>query len=260
MWRKPNLPHAAQEKTVAHHDEPNSMVWPPEAAPVHVTYIYIHCWWIKQKSVNLYHVLVSYHAFFSRLKNILEIIISFLWWQIVIIFLTLSQINRLICNRHSQWDDMGPFDGIRTHYADLSIPSFSSSNLRSSTWPRPNDFTSFNSKRQVILAKTHSDTTHKELYMLGWCCRAHKARYHRRYLACSFAELVSRRGFQNMNHISTPYRLFGEESSRYFHDIILEQRRGWRAAEKEMDGNRRWSSCPESERQEAISHVLRDVS
>ena len=128
------------------------------------------------------------------------------------------------------------------------------------TWSRPNEFTSFHSKRQVILAKTHPDITHKELYMLGWCCRAHKARYHRRYLAYSFAELVSRRGFQNMNHISTPYWLFGEESSRYFHDIILEQERGWRAAEKEMNGKRRWSSCPESERQEAISHVLRDVS
>jgi len=128
------------------------------------------------------------------------------------------------------------------------------------TWSRPNEFTSFHSKRKVILAKNHSDTTHKELYMLGWCCRAHKARYHCRYLACSFAELVSRRGFQNMNLDSTPCRFFGTENSRYFHDIILEQIRGWRAAGKEMNGKWRWSSCPESERQEAISHVLRDVS
>ena len=128
------------------------------------------------------------------------------------------------------------------------------------TLSRPNEFTSFHSKSQVILAKIHSDTTHKELYMLGWCCRAHKARYHRRYLACSFAELVSRRGFQNMNQISTPYRLFWEESPRYFHDITIEQIRGWRAAEKEKNGKRRGSSCPESERQEPMSHVLRDVS
>ena len=144
----------------------------------------------------------------------------------VIIFSTLSQINRSIYNKHPQWDDVGSFDGIRTHYVDLSIPSFSSSNLRSSTWSRSNEFTSFHSKRQVILAKIHSYTMHKESCVLGWCCRAHKARYRRRYLAYSFADLVSRRAFQNVNHISTPYQFFGEESSRYFHNIILERIRG----------------------------------
>ena len=71
-----------------------------------------------------------YHAFFPRLKNILEIITSFLW-PIVSMFSTLSQINRSIYIKHPRWDDMGSFDGIRTHYVDLSIPSFSSSNLRS---------------------------------------------------------------------------------------------------------------------------------
>ena len=65
------------------------------------------------------------------------------------------------------------------------------------TLSRPNEFTRFHSKRQVILAKIHSYTMHKESCALGWCCRAHKTWCHRRYLACSFAELVSRRGFQN---------------------------------------------------------------
>ena len=107
--------------------------------------------------------------------------------------------------------------------SELIMLTFLSHHSQAQIWgvttlSRPNEFTSFHSKSQVILAKIHSDTTHKELYMLGWCCRAHKARYHRRYLACSFAELVSRRGFQNMNQISTPYRLFWEESPKYFHD------------------------------------------
>lgn len=40
--------------------------------------------------------------------------------------------------------------------------------------------------------------------------------------------------FQNMNHISTPWQLFGPESARCFHDITLEQMIGWKAAEKEI--------------------------
>ena len=43
MWRKPNLPPAGSVKKVHHRDKPNSMIWSPGTAPVHVTYIYIYC-------------------------------------------------------------------------------------------------------------------------------------------------------------------------------------------------------------------------
>ena len=97
----------------------------------------------------------------------------------------------VICNKHIYWDGIGSFGGIKTDNIDLSIACLSHHSQALiwgfTTLSRPNKFTCFHCECHVILVKIHSDMIHKESCALGWCCRAHKARYHRRYLACSFA-------------------------------------------------------------------------
>ena len=51
----------------------------------------------------------------------------------------------------------------------LCLKSFTTSS-------RPKEYTNFYSQCQAIPVRSHSYMIDKESYVLGWCCRAHKAR------------------------------------------------------------------------------------
>ncbi len=84
-----------------------------------------------EKCEFIYHAVVSLSCIFLSAQNMLKnqhvLLVTANCHHVLKSF----QINCSICNKRSYWDDIGPFGGIKTDHADLSIPSFSGYNLTS---------------------------------------------------------------------------------------------------------------------------------